>query len=187
MAFSELNDSSGSFSYIIPSSDQDMDDVTLGKLLTEGLLKSSKYRKFDIIDGEPMQLVEYFHMIQYFAALSRSQKFTVQIGRNTINFHRKNFMSMFNDISCGTRENEKECESNTQLVSFFGKIRSRTMVIPRYWFWEKVVLNQCRWSTRWKGQNRRYFGESIHPDFRATSPLSRGQLKSKGHGKLSID
>ena len=35
MAFSELNDSSGSFSYIIPSSDQDMDDVTLGKLLTE--------------------------------------------------------------------------------------------------------------------------------------------------------
>ena len=35
MAFSELNDSSGSFSYIIPSSDQDMDDVTLGKLPTE--------------------------------------------------------------------------------------------------------------------------------------------------------
>ena len=35
MAFSELNDSSGSFSYITPSSDQDMNDVTLGKLLTE--------------------------------------------------------------------------------------------------------------------------------------------------------
>ena len=34
MTFGELNDSSGSFSYIIPSSDQDM-DVTLGKLLTE--------------------------------------------------------------------------------------------------------------------------------------------------------
>ena len=35
MAFSELNDSSVSFSYITPSSDPDMDDVTLGKLLTE--------------------------------------------------------------------------------------------------------------------------------------------------------
>ena len=35
MAFSELNDSAGSFSNIIPSSDQDMDDVTLGKLLIE--------------------------------------------------------------------------------------------------------------------------------------------------------
>ena len=30
------------------------------------------------------------------------------------------------------------------------------------------------------------FGKSGHPVFRATSPLSRGQLKSKGHGKLSI-
>ena len=30
------------------------------------------------------------------------------------------------------------------------------------------------------------FGESGHPIFRATSPLSRGVLKSKGGGKLSI-
>ena len=35
MAFSELGDSQSSFSFINPSSDQDMDDVTLGKLLTE--------------------------------------------------------------------------------------------------------------------------------------------------------
>ena len=30
------------------------------------------------------------------------------------------------------------------------------------------------------------FAESVHPIFRATTPLSRGQLKSKGRGKLSI-
>ena len=30
------------------------------------------------------------------------------------------------------------------------------------------------------------FAESAHPIFRATTPLSRGQLKSKGRGKLSI-
>ena len=35
VTFGELNDSSVPFSYIIPSPDQDMDDVTLGKLLTE--------------------------------------------------------------------------------------------------------------------------------------------------------
>ena len=35
MAFSELNDSQGSFSYIAQASDLDMDDATLGKLLTE--------------------------------------------------------------------------------------------------------------------------------------------------------
>ena len=30
------------------------------------------------------------------------------------------------------------------------------------------------------------FAESGHPAFRATTPLSRDKLKSKGHGKLSI-
>ena len=30
------------------------------------------------------------------------------------------------------------------------------------------------------------FGESRHPVFCATSPLSKGQLKSKGGGELSI-
>ena len=30
------------------------------------------------------------------------------------------------------------------------------------------------------------FAESGHPIFHATSPLSRGRFKSKGHGKLSI-
>ena len=35
MTFGELNDSSVPFSFMIPSTDQDVDDVTLGKLLTE--------------------------------------------------------------------------------------------------------------------------------------------------------
>ena len=43
MAFRELNDSSGSFSYMIPSSDQDLDDVTLGKLLTEAQREQADY------------------------------------------------------------------------------------------------------------------------------------------------
>ena len=43
MVFSELNDSSGSFSYVTPSSDQDMDDATLGKLLTEAHREHADY------------------------------------------------------------------------------------------------------------------------------------------------
>ena len=31
------------------------------------------------------------------------------------------FVSMFNDISCGSRDNEKECMSNAKLVSLFAK------------------------------------------------------------------
>ena len=44
MVFSELGDSQGSFSYITQSSDLDMDDVTLGKLLTEAHRGQADYR-----------------------------------------------------------------------------------------------------------------------------------------------
>ena len=44
MAFSELNDSSGPFSYITPSSDLDIDDATLGKLLDEAHREYADYR-----------------------------------------------------------------------------------------------------------------------------------------------
>ena len=40
--------------------------------------------------------------------------------------------------------------------------------------------------TKWRRKMMLEFAESGGPIFRATSPLSRGQLKSKGHGKLSI-
>ena len=54
------------------------------------------------------------------------------------------------------------------------------MVISWSWFSErKFVLSV-------KIVHKLTFAESGHPVFRATSPLSRGQLKSKGGGKLSI-
>ena len=31
------------------------------------------------------------------------------------------FMSMFNDISCGSKDNEKECLANAKLVSLYAK------------------------------------------------------------------
>ena len=43
VTFDELNDSSVPFSFTIPSSDQDMDDVTLGKLLTEAYRGQADY------------------------------------------------------------------------------------------------------------------------------------------------
>ena len=53
------------------------------------------------------------------------------------------FMLMFNDISCGSRDNEKECESNANLVSLYAKrLGAGTMVISWSWFREEVVLHQ---------------------------------------------
>ena len=44
MVFNELGNSQGSFSYITPSSDLDIDDTTLGKLLTEAHREHADYR-----------------------------------------------------------------------------------------------------------------------------------------------
>ena len=100
-------------------------------------------------------------------------------------------MSMFNDISWGSKENERECESNANFVSVYAKRFS----LGRWSFLGPG--SEKKWYSTLDSKPRREcdrvaelmmvnFGESGHPVFRATSPLSRGTLKSKGGGKLSI-
>ena len=66
--------------------------------------------------------MEYFPRIQYVAPQRRSQKFTVQIGRNTRKFHRKNSSNV--DVQrhflWNKRHNEEECLANARLVSLYG-------------------------------------------------------------------
>ena len=100
-------------------------------------------------------------------------------------------MSMFNDISWGSQDNEQECESNANFVSTYARRFS-----PGRWSflgpgsekkWHSTYDSkpQGEWD-RVAEQMMMEFSESGHTVFRATSPLSRGTLKSKGGGKLSI-
>ena len=57
MAFGELNDTSGSFSYITQSSDLDMDDVTLGKLLAEVHRGPADYRNLEGVVSQSVVIV----------------------------------------------------------------------------------------------------------------------------------
>ena len=101
------------------------------------------------------------------------------------------FMSMFNDISWRSQDNEQECESSAQLVSIFAKRFS-----PGRWSFlgpgsEKKWYStlECKPQGEWDRVAELMmlkFGERKHPVFRSTSPLSRGVLKSKGGRKLSI-
>ena len=101
------------------------------------------------------------------------------------------FMSMFNDISWRSEDNEQKCESNANLVSIYAR-----RFPPGRWSFLGPGSEKKWYSThgsRPQGEWDRVaelmvikFGESGHPIFRATSPLSRGTLKSKGGGKLSI-
>ena len=102
------------------------------------------------------------------------------------------FMSMFNDISCGSRDHEKECESTARLVSLYAKrfgTGQWSFLSPgseKKWYSISAYSPQGEWD-RIAEKMMLEFGESRHPVFRATSPLSeRSAQKSKGHGKLSI-
>ena len=101
------------------------------------------------------------------------------------------FMSMFNDISCGSKDNEKECLANAKLVSLYarrfgkGQWSSIGPGSEKKWYCISEDSPQGIWDNIAE-KMLVAFAESGCPIFRATSPLSRGQLKSKGHGKLSI-
>ena len=138
---------------------------------------SPEYTTLDRIDGEPIEFE--WNIFPGFTTLQLShkvQKLLLRLSETPENFTgRFIFMSMFNDISWGSKDNKKECESNANLVSLFAK-----------------RFGEGQWSFLGPGSEKKWYSISEdspqrgHPVFRAMSPLSRGQLKSKGGGKLSI-
>ena len=99
-------------------------------------------------------------------------------------------MSMFNDISCDRKGNKDECLAKARVV----KVLARRFGIGQWSFIgpgseKKWYSSENSPQGAWDNiaeQMLLEFAESGHPTFRATTPLSRGILKSKGRGKLSI-
>ena len=134
--------------------------------------------------------VEYF---PGFTTLQLSQEvkdLLLRLNETPENFTRKIiFNSMFNDISLGSRDNNVECESNANLVSLCARrfgAGQWSFLGPgseNKWYsisedspqseWDKIVEKMML-----------EFGESKHPVFRATSPLSRGQLEKERRWKI---
>ena len=80
---------------------------------------SSEYRTLDRIDGEPMEFE--CNIFPGFTTLQLCHKAQELLSRLSVTPEKFTgrifFMSMFNDISWGSKDNKKECESNSQLVS----------------------------------------------------------------------
>ena len=83
---------------------------------------SSEYRTLDGIDGEPMEFE--WNIFPGFTTLQLCHKVQDLLSRLSVTPQkfagRIFFMSMFNDISWGSKDN-KEGESNAQLVSLYAK------------------------------------------------------------------
>ena len=100
---------------------------------------SPEYRALDRIDGEPMEFE--WNIFPGFTTLQLCSNVQELLSRLSVTPEkftgRINFMSMFNDISWGSKDNEKECESIAQLVSLFAKRFGKGQ-------WSSLVLNQRR-------------------------------------------
>ena len=74
---------------------------------------SPEYRALDKIDGEPMEFEWYiFPGFTTLQLVRDCQEFLSRLSVESENFTgRIIFMSMFNDISWGSTDNEKECKS----------------------------------------------------------------------------
>ena len=83
---------------------------------------SPQYRTLDTIDGEPMEFG--WNIFPGFTALQLVQevlKFMTRMGEPEQFQGRIVFMSMFNDIKKGSKDNETECIANATLVTLFAK------------------------------------------------------------------
>ena len=157
------------------------------------ITSSQSYRDFDGINGE---LTEFeWSIFPGFDTLQLSEEvksLLYRLRETPENFTgRILFMSMFNDISCGTKDNEKECLAHAKVVSLYARkfgTGQGSFIGPgseKKWYSMKEDSPQGVWDNIAEKMLLE-FAESGCPIFRATKPLSRTQLRSKGHGKLSI-
>ena len=140
---------------------------------------SPEYRALDRIDGEPMEFE--WNIFPRFNTLQLSQEVQELLLR--LNETPENFTR-------GSKDNKIDCESNAQLVSvcarrfglgqwsFLGPVSQKNGILS-----VKTVhkVNGTKWQ-KWWWHSQKADTQSFEP----TSPLSRGQLKSKSVGKLSI-
>ena len=158
-----------------------------------GARAERSYRDYDAINGEATEFE--WNIFPGFTTLQLCVKVTdllSRLGESPETFTgRILFMSMFNDIACEKKGNEEECVANANVVS----ILARKFGIGQ-WSFIGPGSEKKLYSMEENGPQGIWdhiadkmlleFAESGCSIFRATTPFSRGKLKSKGHGKLSI-
>ena len=124
---------------------------------------SSQYRALETIDGESMEFE--CNIFQGFTTLQLCNK--IQELRSRISVQQENFtgriifMSMFNDISWWSKDNEKMRIKRQTRFDLCEKIFIRKMVIPRTWIKQKVVFCSWKQTTKRLGQSRRADDDQI--------------------------
>ena len=157
-----------------------------------GVRAERSYRDYDAINGESTEFE--WNIFPGFTTLQLCDKISdllSSIGQTPESFTgRILFVSMFNDIFCDRYDNKDECLRNANIVKTFA---------GRFGIGQWSFIGPGSEKKRYPSENSPQgawdhiaeemlllFAESGHLIFRATTPLSGGQLKSKGKGKVSI-
>ena len=163
-----------------------------GKNRVAGIQHGINYRDYTAINGESTDFE--WNIFPRFTTLQLCDKINDllnDLGQTPETFTGKIlFMSMFNDISCDRKGNKDVCLANARVV----KVLARRFGIGQWSFIgpgseKKWYFSENNPQGVWDNIAEHMlleFAESGHPTFRATTPLSRDQLKSTGRGKLSI-
>ena len=171
---------------------QHLDSNEAWKNRVAGIQSGKSYRDYDAVNGESTEFE--WNIFPGFTMLHLCDKINdllSDLGQTPETFTgRILFMSMFNDIFCDRKGNKDECLANAGVV----KVLVRRFGVGQWSFIgpgseKKWYSSENSPQGAWDNiaeQLLLEFAESGHPTFRATTPLSRGQLKSKGRGKLSI-
>ena len=157
-----------------------------------GVRAERSYRDYDAVNGETTEFE--WNIFPGFTSLQLCDKISdllSYLGQTPESFTgRILFISMFNDIFCDRYDDKDECLKKANYVkTFAGRfgIGQWSFIGPgseKKWY-SSENSPQGAWDNIAE-QMLLEFAESGHPIFRATTPLSRGQLRSKGRGKLSM-
>ena len=150
----------------------------------EWIITDKSYRDYD--ESRPSSSGTIFPGFTTLQLCGKVTDLLSRLGEAPETFTGRNlFMSIFNDISCDGKGNKEECLANARVVSILAKrfgIGQWSFIGPgseKKWYSLEENSPQGIWMLL-------EFAESGCPIFRATTPLSRGNLKNKGHGKLSF-
>ena len=106
---------------------------------------SSQYRALDTIDGEPMEFEWNISQDSPHCSPSTKSKSSWTKSATQHNSNgRSIFMSMFNDISWGSQDNEQDCELSGNLVSIYAR-----------------RFSPGRWSFLGLGSEKKWYSTSI--------------------------
>ena len=157
-----------------------------------GVMTEKSYRDYDGINGEPTEFE--WNIFPGFDTLQLYGKVTdllSDLGDAPETFTGRILFCQCSMTSCDSKDNKEECLANARVVKVLAKkfgIGQWSFIGPgseKKWYSGEENGPQGAWD-HIADEMLLEFAESGHPIFRATTPLSRCIVKSKGHGKLSL-